>query len=150
MRAIIQRVEKASVEAGGKEISSINRGLLVLVGITGTDGDKEIRYIADKCLNLRLFDHGAKNFDFSVLDLKGEILIVSQFTLYGECNKGRRPDFGKAMVAEQAEVLYRRLVEEIRKSGLSVKEGQFRTTMKVKLINDGPVTIILDSNSPLI
>ena len=146
MRAVIQKSGKASVEINGKIVSKIEKGLVVLVGITNTDTDKDIDFISDKIANLRLFEEKEKYFEKSISDTTKQILLISQFTLYGDCHKGRRPDFANAAKAEIAEPIYNKLVDKLKKSGLDIKTGVFREMMKVSLTNEGPITIILDSN----
>lgn len=146
MRAVIQRVKRASVTIEGKKYSEINQGYLVLLGITHNDSEKDIKYLKDKILNLRIFSNSEGKFDYSIKDIKGEILIVSQFTLYADSRKGRRPDFTQAAKPEIAKKLYLEFIEEIKKENIPVKTGVFGAEMEVELINDGPVTIILDSD----
>lgn len=145
MKAVIQKSGPASVEVEGKITGKITKGLVVLLGITNTDTDLDINFMVDKISNLRLFDEGEKYFEKSVTDTTKEILLISQFTLYGDCRKGRRPDFVNAAKAEIAEPLYDKLVEKLRALGLNVQTGVFRAMMKVSLTNEGPITIILDS-----
>jgi len=145
MRAVIQKSGQASVEINEKIVAEINKGLVVLVGITNTDTDKDVDFITDKISNLRLFEEGAKYFEKSIADTTKQILLISQFTLYGECRKGRRPDFVNAAKAEVAEPIYNKLVNKLKALGLDVKTGVFGAMMKVSLTNEGPVTIILDS-----
>ncbi len=129
----------------GGRIAEIGRGLVVFLGISGSDGEAEARYIADKAANLRIFDDAEGKFDGSALDVGAEMLVVSQFTLYGNTRKGRRPSFSQAAPAEQAEPLVIRTVEMLREAGLSVATGRFQAHMLVSIENDGPVTIMLDS-----
>lgn len=145
MRAVIQRVNEASVRSGGQEVSRIGRGLLVLVGVSREDKEEDVRYLADKTVNLRIFEDAEGKMNLSVLDTGGEILAVSQFTLYGDCRQGRRPSFTEAAVPQEADRLYQLYVEQLRLSGLAVKTGIFREHMLVSLENDGPVTMLLDS-----
>jgi D-tyrosyl-tRNA(Tyr) deacylase len=146
MKVVIQKSGKASVEVEGKITGQIEKGLVILLGITNSDTEKDVEFIADKIANLRLFDEGEKYFEKSVTDTTKEILLISQFTLYGDCRKGRRPDFINAAKAEIAEPLYNNLVTKLKSLGLNVQTGVFRAMMKVSLTNEGPVTIILDSN----
>lgn len=146
MKAVIQKVSKASVSVDQKTINSIGKGLLVLIGIGKGDTEKDLDYIVDKTLNMRIFENDSQKMDLSVKDVGGEILLVSQFTLYGECRKGRRPDFGEAANPRDAEHLYRLAFQKFNAGGIKTKEGQFQTFMKIDLQNDGPVTIIIDSN----
>lgn len=146
MKAVIQKSGQASVEVEGKITGQIEKGLVILLGITNSDTEKDVEFMADKIANLRLFEEGEKYFEKSILEAGKEILLISQFTLYGECKKGRRPDFINAAKAEIAEPLYNKLVEKLKSLGLKVQTGIFRAMMNVKLENKGPVTIILDSN----
>lgn len=146
MKIVIQKSGKASVEVEGKITGQIEKGLVILLGITNSDTEKDVDFIADKIANLRLFDEGEKYFEKSVTDTTKEILLISQFTLYGDCRKGRRPDFVNAAKAEVAEPLYNKLIEKLKALGLNVQTGVFRAMMKVSLTNEGPITIILDSN----
>ena len=145
MRVVVQRVEEASVTVAGEVIGAINRGLLVLVGVKPGDADKEIDFLADKLVNLRIFPDDADKMNRSVLDIRGEILVVSQFTLYGDCRKGRRPSFIDAAPPELAERIYDRFVHRLKGSGLNIQTGRFAATMEVRLHNSGPVTLIIDS-----
>ncbi|MEQ1758863.1 MAG: D-aminoacyl-tRNA deacylase [Vicinamibacterales bacterium] len=146
MRLVIQRVSEARVRADGRLTGEIGRGLLVLVGISKTDGVDDVTFAAAKIRELRTFDdeHG-KGFDRSVVDVGGSVLLVSQFTLYGDCRKGRRPSFDAAASPDVARGLYESLVRELRASGLPVETGEFQATMQVELVNDGPVTLVVDS-----
>ena len=145
MRVLVQRVREARVLTDKKIIGQIGQGLLLFVAVTQTDRESETHYLAEKCINLRIFEspQGRIN-DQNVRDIGGEVLVVSQFTLYGDCRKGRRPDFAKAAPPEQAEELYLRFIEHIRQQGLNVQSGQFQATMQVELTNDGPVTYLLE------
>lgn len=145
MRAVIERVSGAEVVIDGKLESKINRGLLVLLGISEKDSYNDISYIVDKILNLRIFEDSSSKMNLSVKDISGEILLVSQFTLMGDARKGRRPSFSYAAKPENAKLLYNKVVEELKKSGLIVETGVFQANMKVEHTNDGPVTILLDS-----
>ena len=145
MRAVVQKSGEASVEVEGEITGKITKGLVILLGITDTDTDKDIDFMADKIANLRLFDEEDKYFEKSITDTTKEILLISQFTLYGDCRKGRRPDFVNAAKAEIAEPIYNKLIDKLRILGLNVQTGVFRAMMKVSLTNEGPVTIILDS-----
>lgn len=146
MRAIVQRVDRADVTVDGKVTGSISQGLLVLVGVTDTDTEKDIQYLADKVTGLRIFEDAEGKINLSVKDIGGEILSVSQFTLYGDCRKGKRPSFDKAANPEMADAYYEKFNELCRQQGLKVETGIFRAHMLVGLVNNGPVTIILDSN----
>jgi len=145
MKTVIQRVKEARVKIKNQIIGEINKGLLVLIGIKADDTEKDVKFLTEKILNLRIFPDKEKKMNLSLLDIQGEILIVSQFTLYGNCRKGRRPSFAQAAPPEIAEKLYEKFVKEIKKSGLKVKTGKFGAMMAVELINDGPVTIILET-----
>ena len=147
MKIVIQSVTQASVEVNDKIVSSIGKGLLILVGIHRDDTEQDCEYIIKKILNMRLFDVGEKYFDKSVQDLDLEILVVSQFTLYGSLKKGKRPSFDKAMPPAQAKEFYANFVEKLRALYPKVQDGVFGAMMKVSLVNDGPVTIIGDSGS---
>mgnify|MGYP002859363663 CR=1 FL=1 len=146
MRALIQRVSEASVTVEADVIGRIGTGLVVLVGISGTDSEEEARYIVNKTKNLRIFNDDDGKFNRSALDIRAELLIVSQFTLYGNTRKGRRPSFADAALPEQAEQLFDRTVELFRETGLRVGTGTFQAHMLVSIRNDGPVTIMLDSD----
>jgi D-tyrosyl-tRNA(Tyr) deacylase len=145
VRAVIQRVKRARVEVEGEIIGKIGDGILLLLGVRKDDTEDDVRYLADKVLGLRIFEDNAGKMNLSITDVKGEILVVSQFTLYGDCRKGRRPSFDEAAPPSLAEKLYGLLVEEIKKSGTKVETGRFRALMDVHLVNSGPVTILLDS-----
>ena len=145
MRAVIQRVQEARVEVDGEVIGKIGQGFLVLLGVRKDDTEEDVRYLADKVTGLRIFEDEAGKINLSISEVKGEILAVSQFTLYGDCRKGRRPSFDEAAPPDVAERLYELFVEELRKSGIKVETGRFRALMDVYLINSGPVTILLDS-----
>ncbi|MBU1182563.1 MAG: D-tyrosyl-tRNA(Tyr) deacylase [Proteobacteria bacterium] len=145
MRAVVQRVKESSLSVDGKIIGKIGAGLLVLIGIAKKDTISDIDFIADKILNLRIFEDENKKMNMSVLDIGGEILVVSQFTLLGDCRKGRRPSFIDAAEPEKANELYEKFVEKIRGRGVKVKTGIFRAMMDVSLVNDGPVTLIVES-----
>lgn len=145
MRAVVQRVLSASVKVDGKEISSIGKGILVLLGIEEPDNKSDIEYMAEKICNLRIFDDENDKMNLSLMDIKGQILVVSQFTLYGDCRRGRRPSFTGAARPETAEPVYENFVKECGKYIGTVKTGKFQTHMKVSLVNDGPVTMLIDS-----
>ena len=145
MKALIQRVKQASVEINKAQYSIINSGLLILVGIHKNDTDTDMKYIVDKSINLRIFSDDNGKFNYSALDIKAELLIVSQFTLYADISKGRRPSFFESALPDSAELLYNNTVEEYNKTGLIIRTGEFGANMKINLTNDGPVTIMLDS-----
>lgn len=145
MRAVVQRVGRASVRVEQETISSIGAGLTVFLGIHGNDGISEIEWMADKLINLRIFEDEEGKMNLSLLDLGGEMLIVSQFTLYGDCRKGRRPGFSDAAPPSFAEPVYRRFAEEVRKRGIAAATGRFQAAMEIELVNDGPVTLLIDS-----
>lgn len=147
MRAIVQRVTSASVKVDEKIVGEIGTGLLVLLGVSKTDSSAEADFLAEKIANLRIFEDDAGKMNRSLIETGGAILVVSQFTLYGDCRKGRRPSFDLAAPAEQARTLYEHFVAASRKTGLRVETGIFQATMAVSLVNDGPVTLILDSPS---
>ncbi len=145
MRAVVQRVLKSSVTVDGKIVGEIGKGLLVLLGVGKGDTKKDVKYIADKVVNLRIFEDNNGKFNLSLLDIEGEILVVSQFTLYGDARKGRRPSFIEAALPSDALKLYEDFVEYIQEYGLKVETGVFQEHMIVHIENDGPVTILLDS-----
>lgn len=145
MRAVIQRVAWAKVEVDGEVTGAIDRGLLVYLGAGKGDGDEDRAYILSKVLGLRIFENEEGKMDKSVVDVGGALLVVSQFTLYGDVKKGRRPSFDGAMPPEDAERAYDAFVRDARAQGIRVETGRFRATMKVSSLNDGPVTIWIDS-----
>jgi len=146
MRAVIQRVSKASVEVDKQKISQINQGMLVLLGIKKGDTIKEAELLAKKAVNLRIFADKANKMNLSLLDINGQVIVVSQFTLCGNCKKGRRPSFVEAALPEKADSLYQYFVQYLKNENVYVQTGQFQAFMQVELINDGPVTFILDSD----
>lgn len=146
MRAVVQRVDKAKVTVDGKIVGEISRGLMVLVGVVEGDTEKDVQYLADKVTGLRIFEDEAEKMNLSVKDIGGEILSVSQFTLYGDCRKGKRPSFDKAAKPETAIVLYKKFNELCRQQNIKVETGVFGAHMLVELANNGPVTILLDSS----
>jgi D-tyrosyl-tRNA(Tyr) deacylase len=145
MKIVLQRVSEAEVTVGGQSIGRINRGLALLVGVGHGDGEEQARYLAEKCLNLRIFEDDEGKMNRSLLDVGGEILAISQFTLYGDTRKGRRPGFSAAAPPEKAEPLYERFVELLRAGGVKVETGSFGARMSVRIHNDGPVTLILEA-----
>lgn len=147
MRVVVQRSKEASVSVEGETVGAIRHGLVLLVGLTHEDGKKEVRWMADKVAGLRIFEDEGGKMNHSVLDVGGDILSVSQFTLYGDCRKGRRPNFMAAARPEQAEGLYDYFNGLLREIGLKVETGRFGAMMDVSLVNDGPVTLILESGA---
>lgn len=148
MRVVIQRVQSSQVVVDGTVVGKIGRGLNLLVGLAASDTDTELDWMTRKVLDLRLFPAGPEGrFDQSVLDIQGDLLVVSQFTLYGDCRKGRRPSFDQAAPPAQAEALYDRFVAKLRASGLTVATGQFGAMMQVAIANDGPVTLLLERHA---
>jgi D-tyrosyl-tRNA(Tyr) deacylase len=145
VKALLQRVTGASVSVGGEVVGSIGRGLVVLVGVAGGDGDKDIQYLARKMVNLRIFADKEEKFNLSALDVGAEVLLVSQFTLLADTRKGRRPSFTGAAPPPRAEELFQKLVDQVKASGLKVATGRFQQYMQLEIHNDGPVTIMLDS-----
>lgn len=145
MRAVVQRVTSSSVVVDGKIIGEIGLGFNVLIGISKDDTIEDLKYIKDKVINLRVFQDENDKMNLSLLDVSGEILVISQFTLYGDCRKGRRPNFMEARGGEGAVKLYEEFLELLKTSGLKVESGEFGADMKVQINNDGPVTILLDS-----
>lgn len=146
MRAVVQRVQSARVRVDGAVVGEIASGLLVFVGVANEDGASDVQYIADKVRDLRIFSDEAGRMNRSVVETGGSVLVVSQFTLQADCRRGRRPSFDRAARPEQAEALYEEVVRRLRESGVTVATGVFRAHMAVELINDGPVTMILDSS----
>lgn len=146
MKAVIQRTDYAKVEVENNITGQIKKGLLVLLGVTHEDSEKEADYLADKIINLRIFPDSEDKMNLSLLDIKGEILVVSQFTLYADTKKGRRPSFIKAAKPEKANYLYEYFVKILNEKGLDPKTGKFQEMMNVSLLNSGPVTIIIDTN----
>ncbi|MEA5469565.1 D-aminoacyl-tRNA deacylase [Spirulina sp. 06S082] len=147
MRVIIQRVKSSQVTIDGKVVGKIGRGLNLLVGISPTDTEMELDWMVRKCLELRLFpnpDNAEEKWNNSIQEISGEILVVSQFTLYGDCRKGRRPSFSKSATPDIAEKLYDRFVEKLRHSNLKIETGEFGAMMQVSIENDGPVTLLLE------
>lgn len=145
MRALVQRVSKGSVAVEGKIVGAIENGLVILLGIRNGDTENEARYLAEKCVHLRIFEDGAGKFNRSLLEAGGGALVISQFTLYGDTRKGRRPGFEEAARPEIAEPLYKFFVQEMRRFPIRVAEGLFGAMMLVEIHNDGPVTFMLES-----
>lgn len=148
MRVVVQRVKSSQVTVNGCVVGQIGRGLNLLVGIAGTDTEAELDWMVRKCLDLRLFPDaggdGASRWEKSVLEIGGELLVVSQFTLYGDCRKGRRPSFDRSAPPDKARKLYEQFVAKLRNSGLHVETGEFGSMMQVFIENDGPVTLLLE------
>jgi len=145
MRALVQRVTKASVSIEGEVVGKINKGLVILLGVKNGDTASDAKFLADKCVNLRIFADDNGKFNLSALDVSGELLAISQFTLYGDTRKGRRPSFVEAAPPEISEPLYEKFVEYLKESGLRITTGKFGAMMLVEIHNDGPVTILLES-----
>jgi len=145
MRAVIQRVSRATVTVDGEIVGEIGKGILLLLGIAEDDSEKEAAYLLEKTLNLRIFEDADGKMNLSLLGIKGELLVVSQFTLYGDARKGRRPSFVRAAAPDEANRIYEFYVGEARKQVEKVETGRFQAMMDVELVNDGPVTILLDS-----
>lgn len=145
MRAVVQRVVRAGIDISGATTATIGRGLVILLGIQSRDSDTDLRWMADKIIHLRIFPDEAGKMNTSLADTGGEMLIISQFTLYGDCRKGRRPGFSAAATPEIAEPMYYKFIEEVKQRGIRVATGTFQADMAVDLINDGPVTLLLDS-----
>lgn len=145
MRVVVQRVSEARVTVDGAAVGEIGAGLMILLGVTTPDTQRDAQFLADKILHLRIFADDAGKMNRSVLDIHGGLLVVSQFTLYGDCRKGRRPGFDAAAPAEQARALYETFVKLLRESGLRVATGVFQAHMQVSLVNDGPVTLTIES-----
>ena len=145
MKALLQRVNKASVSVAGEDVGRIGRGLVVFLGVANGDTERDAQYLVQKITNLRIFADAEERFNLSVLDIAGELLLVSQFTLLADTRKGRRPSFTEAAPPAQAEELFEYFVEQARISGLKVATGKFQQYMQVEIHNDGPVTVMLDS-----
>ena len=144
MKLILQRVISASVSINNEEIANISKGILVLIGVEKGDGESQVFFLADKTLNLRIFQDNRGKMNFSCVDIEGDILVVSQFTLAGDCSRGRRPGFDRAADPNTARKLYELYIELLNKSDLKVRTGRFAADMKVQSINDGPVTFLLE------
>lgn len=145
MRTCVQRVSEARVTVAGEVVGQIGPGLVVLLGIAATDGDSQVRWTAEKLVGLRIFPDDEEKMNRSLADVGGEMLVVSQFTLLGDCRRGKRPSFVDAAPPEHANRLYEQFVEQVRRRGIRVATGRFRAMMQVHLVNDGPVTLIVDS-----
>jgi len=146
MRAVVQRVTRAEVRVGEEVVGRVGRGFVVLLGVGKSDTEAASEALAEKIANLRVFDDDQGRMNHSLLDISGQVLCVSQFTLYGDCRKGRRPSYDQAAAPDQARVLYESFVKSLRQLGISTETGRFRAMMDVELINDGPVTLLLDSD----
>lgn len=146
MRLVIQRVLKANVQVGAETVGQCKRGYMVLVAVTHEDTQKDVAYCVEKTAGLRIFEDEEEKMNLSIRDIGGEILAVSQFTLYADTRKGKRPSFVRSARPDYAEKLYEEYVEGLRQSGIHVETGRFGATMQVELINDGPVTILIDSS----
>ena len=145
MRAVVQRVSEASVKVEGNIVGEIDKGLLVLLGVGEEDNDKDLEYMVDKILGLRIFGDDNGKMNLSLLDIGGEILVVSQFTLYGDVRKGKRPSFSTSAHPDKAEKIYNQFVERCKDKGIRTEKGIFGANMEVNLLNNGPVTILIDS-----
>lgn len=147
MKVVIQRAKHAQVTVDNEIVGKISNGLVLLIGITHDDNDEDLRYMVDKIANLRIFEDENNKMNLSLLDVEGEILSISQFTLYGDCRKGRRPNFMNAAKPDYAEQLYDQFNQTLREKGINVATGMFGAMMDVTFTNDGPVTLILDSKA---
>ncbi len=149
MRAVVQRVSRAAVAVAGETVASISGGLVVLLGIHADDREKEARWLAEKIVHLRIFDDDDGKMNRSLADIDGEMLIVSQFTLYGDCRKGRRPGYSNAAPPQMAEPLYLHFIELVNSQRIKTAHGKFQAAMEVTIVNSGPVTLLLDSQKNL-
>lgn len=147
MRAVVQRVKQSAVIVDGEIVGGIGKGLLVLLGVAETDRRADADFMAEKISRLRIFEDRDGKMNLSLMDVRGEMLVVSQFTLLGDCRKGRRPSFVLAAGPDKANALYERFVEQVRQKGVKAETGRFRAMMEVSLVNDGPVTLIVESKS---
>jgi D-tyrosyl-tRNA(Tyr) deacylase len=145
MRVVLQRVKEARVEVAGTTVGAISTGLLILIGVASTDTQQDADYLADKVIYLRIFPDEEGRMNRSILEVGGSLLVVSQFTLYGDCRKGRRPSFDRAAPPEEARPLYEYFIERLTSRNIIVQTGVFQAEMQIHLVNDGPVTFILDS-----
>lgn len=143
MKLVLQRVANAGVYIEGQTAAKISQGLLIFFGVEKQDNSDKVNYLADKALKLRIFQDDKGKMNLSCLDVSGDVLVISQFTLAGDCTKGKRPSFDNAAQPKEAKFLYRQFIEKVAESGLTVKEGQFGANMQVELVNDGPVTFFL-------
>ncbi len=147
MRALVQRVSQSEVKVDKEVVGRIKNGLCIFIGIAELDDDKDINYLVDKIVNLRIFSNPEGKFDLSAVDINAELLVISQFTLYANTNKGRRPSFIRSANPEKAKTLFKDVISRFKGTGLKVETGKFQHHMNVSLINDGPVTIFIDSNN---
>ncbi|MCM3619266.1 D-aminoacyl-tRNA deacylase [Sutcliffiella horikoshii] len=145
MRVVLQRAKRAEVRVAGEVVGKIDHGLMLLVGVTHEDSREDAAYVAEKVSNLRIFEDDQEKMNLSLLDVEGQVLSVSQFTLYGDCRKGRRPNFMDAAKPDHAETIYEAFNEALRSKGVTVETGQFGAMMEVDFVNDGPVTLIVES-----
>ncbi|WP_448375575.1 D-aminoacyl-tRNA deacylase [Fervidobacterium sp.] len=145
MRAVVQRVSKASVSVDSEVVGKISNGIVVLLGVGKDDNEEDVRYLADKIVNLRIFEDADGKMNLSLLDIKGEALIISQFTLYGDCRRGRRPSYSDSASPEVAKTLYEKFIDSVKHYGIHVETGIFAADMLVEIHNNGPVTLLLDS-----
>jgi len=147
MKTVVQKVSKADVRVENETAGAIKKGLVVVLGIGRQDNETDVDYLAEKIVNLRIFEDENQKMNLSLTDVQGELLVVSQFTLFADCRKGNRPSFIDAAPPEKAEKLYKYFIDKAREKGVAVKTGRFKTMMKVSLVNEGPVTIILDTKT---
>ncbi len=145
MRALVQRVSRGAVKVDDEIVGQIGHGLVILLGVSHDDGSEEVNFVADKCVNLRIFEDDAGKMNRSLLEVGGEALVISQFTLYGDCRKGRRPGFNDAALPEHAIPLYEEFIARVEKSGVKAATGIFGASMQVEIINEGPVTLLVES-----
>ncbi len=145
MRAVVQRVSNSSVTVDQNIVGKIDKGIMVLLGVNDEDNSKDVEYLVDKIVNLRIFEDENEKMNLSLLDIKGDLLVVSQFTLYGDCRKGRRPNFTDAAKPDKAIPLYEEFIDKAKKHGIKVETGKFGAHMNVDIMNDGPVTLLIDS-----
>ncbi|WFD09254.1 D-aminoacyl-tRNA deacylase [Tepidibacter hydrothermalis] len=145
MRAVVQRVSNSSVTVDQNVVGKIDKGIMVLLGVNDEDKSKDVEYLVDKIVNLRIFEDENEKMNLSLLDIKGDLLVVSQFTLYGDCRKGRRPNFTDAAKPDIAIPLYEEFIDKAKKYGIKVETGKFGAHMNVDIMNDGPVTLLIDS-----
>ncbi|HHX96106.1 MAG TPA: D-tyrosyl-tRNA(Tyr) deacylase [Clostridia bacterium] len=146
MRVVVQRVKTSAVSVKGTTVGQIDKGLLVFLGVGAGDTKNDVDYLVRKIINLRVFEDQNGKLNYSLQDIKGEMLVVSQFTLYGDCRKGRRPSFSGAASLEKADALYQEFVQQVKSAGIKVATGVFQAEMLVKIENEGPLTLLLDSN----